>query len=89
MNESRLDEIADLAHRLEDLQFEVHALLDAEQTEPDAERSGAAVQVLTSALSHVGTAVAELDTLMPAAEERADGPDDDELTNELIDSPGG
>ncbi|HZH07919.1 MAG TPA: hypothetical protein VEY69_14705 [Lautropia sp.] len=89
MNDSRLDEIADLAHRLEDLQFEIHALLDAEQTEPDAERSGTAVQVLTSALSHVGTAVADLDSLMPAAAEGADGPDDDELTDELIDSPGG
>ena len=89
MNESRLDELADLAHRLEDLQFEIHALLDAEQTEEEAQRSSAAVQVLTSALSHVGTAVAELDSLMPASDENEDDPDDDELTNELIDSPGG
>jgi hypothetical protein len=89
MNESRLDEVADLAHRLEDLQFEIHALLDAEQTEPEAQRSAAAVRILAGALSHVGTAVADLDSLMPAADENADDPDDDELTDELIDSPGG
>jgi hypothetical protein len=89
MNESRLDEIADLAHRLEDLQFEIHALLDAEQTEAEGESSPAAVEVLSSALSHVGTAVAELDSLMPASDENQNEPDDDELNDELIDSPGG
>ena len=89
MNESRLDEVADLAHRLEDLQFEIHALLDAEQTEPEGGVSAEAVEVLTSALSHVGTAVADLDSLMPDAGEAGRNPDDDELTDELIDSPGG
>ena len=89
MNESRLDEIADLAHRLEDLQFEIHALLDAEQTEAEGDGSAAAIQVLSSALSHVGTAVAELDSLMPDSGEKQGGPDDDQLTDELIDSPGG
>lgn len=89
MNDQRLDEVADLTHRLEDLQFEIHALLDAEQTEADADKSAAAVEVLTSALSHVGTAVAGLDSLMPSSEENDGKPDDDELTNRMIDSPGG
>jgi hypothetical protein len=89
MNESRLDEVADLAHRLEDLQFEIHALLDAEQTEPEGGVSAEAIEVLTSALSHVGTAVADLDSLMPDTGESGSHPDDDELTDELIDSPGG
>ena len=89
MNESRLDEVADLAHRLEDLQFEIHALLDAEQTEPEGEGSASAIQILSSALSHVGTAVAELDSLMPASEEDREDPDNDAFTDELIDSPGG
>jgi len=89
MNESRLDEIADLAHRLEDLQFEIHALLDAEQTEAEGDGSAVAIQVLSSALSHVGTAVAELDSLMPDSGEKHGGPDDDQLTDEMIDSPGG
>jgi hypothetical protein len=89
MNDSRLDEVADLAHRLEDLQFEIHALLDAEQTEPDGGASAEAIEVLTSALSHVGTAVADLDSLMPDTGEAGSNPDDDELTDELIDSPGG
>jgi hypothetical protein len=89
MNELRLDEVADLAHRLEDLQFEIHALLDAEQTDEDGGKSDVAIQVLTSALSNVGTAVADLDSLMPPAPEKKDGPDDDELTSAMIDSPGG
>jgi hypothetical protein len=89
MNQERLVELEDLAHRLEDLQFEIHALLDAEQTDPDDEKSPTAIEVLTAALGQVGTAVAGLDSLMPESDAGVNRPDDDELTDEMMDAPGG
>ena len=89
MNQERLVELEDLAHRLEDLQFEIHALLDAEQSDAQEVRSAAAIEVLTAALSQVGTAVAGLDSLMPASRANHDAPDDDDLTDKMMDSPGG
>ena len=89
MNQERLVELEDLAHRLEDLQFEIHALLDAEQSDAEGEKSAAAIEVLTAALTQVGTAVAGLDSLMPASQGNHGAPDDDDLTNQMMDSPGG
>ncbi len=89
MNQERLAELEDLAHRLEDLQFEIHALLDAEQSDADDEKSSMAIDVLTAALGQVGTAVAGIDSLMPESGAGGDKPDDDELTNEMMDAPGG
>jgi hypothetical protein len=73
LNHQQLEHLEDLAHRLEDLQFEIHGLLDAEQDEANEDRSPAAIDVLASALSHVGFAVARLDSLMPASSEQENG----------------
>ena len=45
MNQERLGE-------LEDLQFEIHALLDAKQSGAEDEQSATAIEVLAAALSH-------------------------------------